>query len=187
MSKFQFFMSGFLILFQVFFSKGLYAKNLSPSSYDRDVLEISKRRIDFGLNRKTWQLGVQAKVVKSPGHLLRSLEGIYYSGHLLVRRFGTDLDLPLAKYKWNPDKGNRWVVFEQFIFWDKDENSWSMGWSGMKTHDYNEYTHFTEVELGDLIDMAPFDRIYKNRKNLIQCSTGGWAVTKEECDLAIDE
>ncbi len=141
------------------------AEPVGITPYERDILRISKNICDKEVNIRKYEIGLETQIVDGPELLLEARMGIYYTGRIELIRWGTDLDVPLSKYKWNPDRGNRWwCAYEKISNWYDEGGNWVRFTGGPnRTDDFRSARYLTIMRLGEKPDWSLFPGINSPR------------------------
>jgi hypothetical protein len=139
------------------------AEGITP--YERELLQFSKDICDREVGIKKYELGLETQIVDGPDLILESRVGVYYTGRVEMIRWGKDFDVPLSKYQWNPDKGNRWWCgFEKVVNFYDELGNWVRFTGGPnRTRDFRGAREITIIRLGEKPDWELFPGINRPR------------------------
>jgi len=127
------------------------------SSLNRDRLNYSVKVLKEYLGKKEYELGDTTIEVKGPDELVKTKEGTYYTGRIMIKRWGTNLDQPIASYQWNMDHGERWWCGREMIFWQEDLGGWKRFIQGPNMSSDFPGNQYSRVEIqGEAPDWSLF-------------------------------
>lgn len=130
------------------------------SPRDIENLGFSKRLYDNYVNVKQWQIGAQDPVkVDGPEDFIRSKVGVYYTGRVMVKRWGSDMKTNILEYAWNHEKNQRWWASREAVLWDEERQVFEVFFQGPNIHsswDRNKRLKFTRDFVGEVPDWSLF-------------------------------
>lgn len=119
------------------------------SKYELQLLEFNKHVYDTRGQQK-WQVGLKTRKADEAAFKKHN-EGLWYTGRVQVRRWGTDMNVPIEQYTWDPQKGHRWLASREVVYRDPETKILGVAYQGPNALDqykYGKVSSFTKDLVG---------------------------------------